>query len=106
MPCIFWQFYKLQRNDDDSEDDDAADANDGDGSDGEPDVSPKLKADDLIGLPGRVDFAVNRVIVIGLSDNKSELKLKLQPNQTPLAISFLPTGNNASIIVIFNTSRD
>ena len=57
--------------DDDDADDVDADADvgkeeegdDGDGSDGEPDVPPKLKADDLVRLPGRVDLAVNRVMM-------------------------------------------
>ena len=57
--------------DDDDADDEDADADvgeeeegdDGDGSDCQSDVPPELKADDLVRLPGRVDLAVNRVIM-------------------------------------------
>ena len=59
-----------QGDDDDADDVDAdadvgeeEEGDDGDGSDGEPDVPPELKADDLVRLPGRVDLAVNRVIM-------------------------------------------
>ena len=59
----------VREGDDDDADDIDADADvgeeeegdDGDGSDCKPNISPKLKPDDLVGLPGSIDLAVNRV---------------------------------------------
>ena len=57
--------------DDDDADDVDADADvgeeeegdDGDGSNCHPDIPPKLKTDDFVRLPRRVDLAVDRVIL-------------------------------------------
>ena len=59
----------VSEGDDDDADDVDADAevgeeeegDDGDGSNCKSNVPPQLKPDDLIGLPGRVDLAVNKV---------------------------------------------
>ena len=61
----------VSEGDDDDADDVDADAevgeeeegDDGDGSDGKSDISPELKTDDFVCFPGRVDLAVDRVIL-------------------------------------------